>query len=211
MRRTFFRSLSLAVCFGFACATLAAMAPPAQERAISGRVVDDSGYPLPGIKLSLTTPRKTSRMTVTNLKGQFRFGELADGDYCITVASAPGYYEDADARHQAATYQAGETVTIRLTKGGVIAGQVIDPDGMPLQELRVRAFRVRDEKGERINAQESSAHLTDDRGRYRLFGLRPGAYLVCAEGDPSRIRPSAYRFNGTFWYPSGARTAAFGN
>src|SRR5207249_2318846 len=62
--------------------------------------------------------------------------------------------------------------------------------------------------GERVDTQESYAHQTDDRGMYRLFGLRPGSYLVCAEGDLSRLRPSAYRSNAAFWYPSGTRTAA---
>ena len=208
MKKILFQTLGVVTGLGCICALLLITKLEAQERMISGKVVDDSGHAVPGVSLSLSAPRKTARTTVTNPKGQFSFSQLADTDYRIKVVWAPGYYEEPEARNQNFGYQAGDTVTIRLTKGGVIAGQVRDQDGSALPELRIRALRVRDEKGEPVSKQENYTRETDDRGMYRVFGLKPGAYVVCAEGDQTFMRPSAYRFNATFWYLSGTRPNA---
>src|ERR1700687_5240969 len=41
-------------------------------------------------------------------------------------------------------------------------------------------FRSRTKGGARLLVQTGLARLTDDRGRYRIYGLKPGEYLVSA-------------------------------
>ena len=68
--------------------------------------------------------------------------------------------------------------------GGSLSGTLLDQSGEPLQGVQVRALRLQREDG-RVIAQDPGGGLgikrtTDDRGRYRLFGLPPGRYLVVA-------------------------------
>jgi hypothetical protein len=76
-------------------------------------------------------------------------------------------------------------------RGGVITGRVTDAEGRPLIARGV-SLQVVDEQGGKSpvpipNIMElmtnSDALQTDDRGVYRLFGLRAGRYLVSAGGD----------------------------
>ena len=80
-------------------------------------------------------------------------------------------------------YRPGDSVTVTLIKGGVIAGTITDSDGRPVVNATVRAFRVRDVEGKPVsNAVQTRERFTDDRGYYRLYGLRPGAYVVSVGG-----------------------------
>jgi protocatechuate 3,4-dioxygenase beta subunit len=82
--------------------------------------------------------------------------------------------------------------------GGALSGTVIDQSGEPLQGIQIRALRLQREDG-RVVARDAGSgaassessvvrvgvtqRTTDDRGRYRLWGLPPGRYLVMASTD----------------------------
>src|SRR5579864_8181895 len=56
---------------------------------ISGTVVDSTGLPIPGAKVSLTRTRPTFAQEVaTGLDGSFSFANLPASDYTIVVAAS---------------------------------------------------------------------------------------------------------------------------
>src|SRR6185503_21127871 len=61
-------------------------------------------------------------------------------------------------------------------------GTVTNSLGEPVIAVRVRATMVRDPRGETPRSLFTTEQPTDDRGVYRIYGLRPGTYIVRAGG-----------------------------
>lgn len=154
---------------------------------ISGRVVNESGRPLPNARVILRRlgslePGNTD--TTADLEGKFEVSGLQPVNYQI-AASLRGYaplLRDVDDT-QTGIYHVGDSVTLVLTKGGVITGTVTNQAGEPVVGVNVRA--------QIVNAANYSlfpfsllglADRTDDRGIYRIYGLPEGTYLVWAGG-----------------------------
>ena len=70
-------------------------------------------------------------------------------------------------------------VIVRLSPLGVIAGRVVDDDGDPIRGSQVQAMSYRYTAGKRQlgNAQQAESN---DKGEFRLYGLRPGTYYLYA-------------------------------
>jgi len=77
-------------------------------------------------------------------------------------------------------YRRTNTPRERFT--GVLSGTVVDQAGEPLQGIRVLPLRLRRENGRLVvsDAVPGTHRSTDDRGRFRLYELSPGPYLVVA-------------------------------
>ena len=75
--------------------------------------------------------------------------------------------------------QAAANIDLRLTRGGVITGHVVDEDGEALARALVTVQRYQYVRGER-QLTPAGGEQTDDRGQYRVFGLPPGDYYVSA-------------------------------
>src|SRR5262249_14402017 len=111
-------------------------------------------------------------------------------------------------------YRIGESVIIRMSRGGVVTGRVTDEFSEPLVGVRVAAERVRDSEGEPArNAMTlndmNSSRTTDDRGVYRIYGLEPGAYVVGVNSPVSMLNgllPASREFPS--YHPSSPRGAA---
>ncbi|HSQ23875.1 MAG TPA: carboxypeptidase-like regulatory domain-containing protein, partial [Pyrinomonadaceae bacterium] len=89
-----------------------------------------------------------------------------------------------DLNNPSALYRPGESVSLTLIKGGVIAGIITNNDGQPVVNVSVRAYRVRDAEGNKVrSAAFAQPRMTDDRGYYRIYGLQPGTYVVSAGGQ----------------------------
>src|SRR6266498_89336 len=163
---------------------------------ITGRVVNSAGEPLSGAVVyagSLGTSTRSQRATV-DTNGDFKIDGLEAGLYRVS-ASAPCY---VPAAHPCPTdsqsyYHIGDSVTLRLLKGGVITGTVTGPKG-PLVAVGVYAIRVRDEADKPLtSSMEFHERATDDRGVYRFYGLLPGGYLIsAAKPRIGLIAPTAY-------------------
>src|SRR6266498_314593 len=165
--------------------------PPASS-AITGRVVNESGQPLPGVAVSVGAwGGPSGRRTATDNEGHFKAEGLDPGIYRI-FASSPAYVSEnpqpSDSNDPPPYYRPGDSVTIKLIKGGVIAGTVTSGGGDPIVNITVRAYRVRDAEGKPLpTATSSRERLTDDRGYYRLYGLQPGSYTVSAGGQATFV------------------------
>ena len=90
-----------------------------------------------------------------------------------------------------------DNLRIGLQRGGVITGQIRDDAGQPLVHARVSALRLRSFNGQ-PRAVFVATEMTNDLGRYRLFGLPNGAYFVSATpaSDANASIPSERDLSG---------------
>ncbi|MEZ5316515.1 MAG: carboxypeptidase-like regulatory domain-containing protein [Vicinamibacterales bacterium] len=159
--------------------------------AISGVVTDGAtGQPIDGAIVSLAGPGRGGPgplpRQLTDARGRFVFTRLpAFANYALS-ASKPGYFTgsyketpgiNVAVRLELRDGQWFQQANLTLWRPAAITGTVRDERGEPLVGIPVRALvRVR-VAGHEQWASGPDAR-TDDRGRYRLAGLRPGAYVI---------------------------------
>jgi len=170
---------------------------------VRGRVVrEDNGLPLRNAQVHLNqvfssafpSEVKDPPQVTTDENGRFEVTGVRPGRYHLS-ASKSGFVATAFGQRgvngPASTIDMSngrvvEKIDVSLRTGGVIIGQVLDQAGDPLSGILVRALQA-----ERINgvlrpgSDTSSTDFTDDRGRFRLFGLAPGAYFLGATRQPT--------------------------
>ncbi|MCI0489973.1 MAG: carboxypeptidase-like regulatory domain-containing protein [Blastocatellia bacterium] len=185
---------------------------PRLAGSIEGRVTSDDGQPLGNLQVyagQLGIFRGVSRTVGTNDEGKFVLNGLAPGTYSI-FARTPGYIL-AEYQAEPKRYRPGDNVDLTMTKGGVITGTVTRSTGEPVVAVRVSAILVRDIEGRPVSRPVSSGlQYTDDRGVYRLYGLRPGLYLVVA-GSSSGFYSglsAEYEDDTRTYFPSATRDTA---
>ena len=186
---------------------------------ISGRVYSAaSGAPLRGALVFLAPADTIERSSlqfpgpsggrpgaVTDAAGRFRITAVAPGVYRL-VANPPrnaGQYLPAG--HGAArandagrriTIAAGDDIRnadIALPSGAAIEGRVVDEAGEPQTRMAVYAARLM--AGSDVPQRGGHAPAsTDDLGRYRIYGLEPGTYVVAASTELLMPIGEDYRF-----------------
>jgi hypothetical protein len=182
---------------------------------ITGRVLSDDGGGLPNITVTATAVGSKGgirRSTATDSEGTFRLNDLPPRSYTIFAGAAREYVPiqlpgapAGDRRYS----RIGDSVTIRMTRGGVITGRVANSMGEPVISVRVRAIRIRDGEGRRARSVYRPSRYTDDRGVYRIFGLQPGVYIVEAGGgEIYGYDISKYDLDIPIYYPASTRDAA---
>jgi protocatechuate 3,4-dioxygenase beta subunit len=136
-------------------------------------------------------------VALTDAEGRYRATNLPEGKYeahvslggCVREKPSPNasLMESFSLSEGASR----ENVDFALVRGGVITGRVTDADGRPLI-ARAVGLQVVDEGGQKRDARIQdipnwmmtvNMFQTDDRGVYRIFGLRAGRYVVSAGGD----------------------------
>lgn len=157
---------------------------------VSGIVLFDAAEPKPIRRARVTLNNaelQVRRTIVTEDDGTFVFRALPAGRY-VMAASKDGY---VTVNHGASrptrpgtpiVVGNGENprVTLRLPRGAVITGTVLDVDGSPAPAIGVRVMRYAFVSGERQLVPAGNAATTDDRGVYRVYGLPAGDYCVAA-------------------------------
>ncbi len=143
------------------------------------RVVGPDGRPLAGVplELELVHPIARSRWspaTRTDGDGRLRFDDLSpelDGYRAIVVV--PRGYQAADARLR----PGGPPVEIRLERGHVIEGRVVDAaTGRPIPGIAVFVQRPVWKQGEQTYFDAEAK--TDDQGRFRFSNLPDGSWQL---------------------------------
>lgn len=168
---------------------------------MAGTVEDDRGRPVPAARLTLTGPElRGTRSTMTDDRGRFTFVGVPAGRFAMTAQKAGHVRVQYGARAPGgpgvpivlAAGQHLDKLIVRLPRGGVITGTIMDPDGAPAAGVAVRALRVVTQNGER-QLMQVGGDSTDDRGAYRIFQLPPGDYVVSATPrDTEAENVSAY-------------------
>jgi len=182
--------------------------------AITGRVIGEDGEPLSQVRIIAFRTGVTtapSANATSDGEGRFTLNNLPLGSYFFNVF-APGYTLEFDQTSDPATrsyYRIGDSVTLRMIKGGVITGTVTGADGDPVVGLPIVPLRVRGADGRIVREPGSGRpRLTDDRGIYRIYGLRSGSYLVRAGGRGSFGQSAAYDSDAPTYHPSATRDTA---
>lgn len=157
----------------------------ARTGTLSGRVVTESGQPVShaGIYVGAPMNPMQSRQSSTDDNGNFRIDGLDPMIYTVSAAAASYYTAPRDPEALPPYYRLGDSVTITMSKGGVITGTVTSANGEPLVQASVRAIMVRDANGKALtSARAGIDRQTDDRGVYRIYGLPAGSYIVAVGG-----------------------------
>jgi protocatechuate 3,4-dioxygenase beta subunit len=201
-------------------AALALAAPNARARqqpdgapphdTITGRVLAEGGRAVAGADVRVwSRAGGTSHVVASDDEGRFVVTDVAPGAYSVD-AEAPAYVSETE-RGDAPIVRPGEDVTVRLVRGAVITGKVTDAEGAPVVAVPVRAIRTRDGRGRPLADREwVNVDMTDDRGVYRIYELRPGTYLVAAGESGSEMwgLASSYDADAPTYYPSSGPSTA---
>jgi Carboxypeptidase regulatory-like domain len=177
--------------------------PVAAPCTVAGRVVTAAeGSPLRSARIALVPEHSRSSQpqifaTISDSDGRFLLKDVAPGRYQFSAAHA-GF---VDQQYQSADPDSGvvlalkagqklDDVVFRMTVAAVVTGRITDDNDEPMTGVRITALpKLSEEEIEeeplygRSRKQDVTpvgAAETDDRGHYRLFGLRPGEYYIRA-------------------------------
>lgn len=167
---------------------------PEGTAVLAGRVVTRDADTRP-LRKTIVTLRsddgRLHRTAITDDGGAFAFGGLPAGRYGL-VASRRGW--PAVAYGAARPHQRGtrivvgdgervEDLVIRMPRGAVLAGSLVDHTGRPMAHAAVVALRFMYLNGGRRLTRDREDYA-DERGIYRIYGLAAGEYLVATAGVP---------------------------
>jgi hypothetical protein len=147
---------------------------------IEGRVVDDSGAPVPRPAITLGSPDGTASSTREGAAdGSFRIHPVPAGDYRLT-AEAEGFAPTTlpDLLHVASQPVRG--LVVRLGRGALLTGRLLGfaPEELPRIEV-VISFQTLTTLRRR--------HATVSGESYRLGALSPGTWEVAASLNGERV------------------------
>ena len=136
------------------------------------------------------------RFAVTAADGRFEFKQVLPGAYTVSfqASTSRGTHLDQSfgesgprdplkpgRRVPPIELRDGETranVDIALWRAFAVEGRVVDDAGEPIANADVNISPWDSPS----TMSMGRSRLTDDRGMFRLFGLRPGQYRICADG-----------------------------
>jgi len=149
---------------------------------IHGRVLDESGEPVPGADLELFAEDGETRLAKTRSEatGAFALENVvpSDGGYRLSASGLLG-----SAQKEIDELSDGEVlegVEIRLGTMASISGTVKRGDGQPAAGATVRVLRVDPNTGHVLGGS-SWETVCERQGRYRLEGLSAATYRVMAD------------------------------
>ena len=161
--------------------------PPATDCAASGTVVNaNTGEPIPRAMVNLGGAGASG--SATDAMGRWSIGNAICGPI-LPSATRPGFIPSNQQsgffiampkRTVLVSGSAATNLKISLMPEGVIAGKVQDSSGDPMENVQVRAMRVDIQQGKRTLGNVGGGGTVDALGNFRIGGLRPGHYFVCA-------------------------------
>ena len=204
---------------------------PVGTASVSGVVVtaDDNPQPVRFASVAFSSGLlSVPRVVVSDEEGRFMITDLPEGSYTMLTQKAAWVPAGAAVRTALqgvgqgvpVTVKAGEVVrgiTLRMAKGAVISGVVRLPGGKPAVNMSVMALRTSRVDGKRSTSMTAMPGTTDDQGRYRIYGLEQGEYVVQVRasfitlpgaGDVRQVLPSEVRWAEALLAQAPTQTAA---
>ena len=187
---------------------------PRTTGSIKGRVVADDGRPVVNATLMAQAINGATSIKPAQVdsEGKFSFDDLPSAAY-IVFASAPGYIDEAMSTGDPSDWPRhliGAQLKIRMIKGGVITGRVTNSKGDPIVGVPVHAVALDNSSPSPTEFLGAGGSESDDRGIYRIYGLRPGPYVVSA-GGPGQFGlaiSNGFDLDVPTYYPSATRDTA---
>jgi hypothetical protein len=157
---------------------------------IRGRVfAADTGQPLrKAIVRASAAEVGEGRVAASDDQGRYELKELPAGCYFLTASKgsyvnlAYGQTRPLEPGKQLEIQhgQTVEKVDFSLPRGAIITGRVVDEYGQPVADAQIAAMRSMNEGGRRRMVVAGRPSMTNDIGEFRIFGLRPGQYVISA-------------------------------
>jgi hypothetical protein len=190
--------LTLLLCCACFCERANSQTGPAKidsGSTVSGKVTL-KGKPAPRVVVGLRSSEPSqvdpTFKATTDQDGKYRITGVPEGRYLIAPVAPAFVVSDLNNPiGQTVIISAGDNVegiNFDLIRGGVITGKVTDAEGHPIIEQGVNLVSADDSRSGPPNYFRG--FQTDDRGIYRIFGIRPGRYKVSVGA------PSVYRGGG---------------
>lgn len=179
----------------------AAPQTPARDRQVAkgsavirGHVLDAAtGTPIRRARVQIYAGQNAI-VAQTDADGRFELRDVPAGKHTLNVTKS-GYLSLYATNNnkpipplEVESGEVIERVVLRLSRGGVVTGQVLDEFGDPFVGAQIRAMRYRYNNGQRQLMPWSTFGggfrevFTDDLGAFRLYGLDPGDYYIMAQG-----------------------------
>jgi len=164
---------------------------PLNNGTVEGNVIWASqSRPLEGIGVYLRRDGENAQdaqrrgVASTDTTGHFLLRDIPPGEY-VVVTDRRGYYRetDTDIRIAVTPRATVKDVVIRMIVGGNIIGRTLDINGLPLAGVNVSATQpaYSSGSGKRDFFPQGGGAGSDDRGDFRIRGVRPGVYYVRAD------------------------------
>ena len=188
-------TLKLFVCVFVACLSVYAQNPAKkiQPGSISGKITM-KGNGVAGIMVGarlLQSGRQSPPIIVTtDQQGNYRMSNVPPGEYEVMPAAQQYVLAAHNAIKRLIVVEGDnfEGVDFTLIRGGVITGKVTDEEGRPMIDEYIDVMGPDGSNAEVTTSVTLMNQPTDDRGVYRIFGLRPGKYRVSAGVSAERMR-----------------------
>ena len=183
-RRIWGRHAVFAAVIAFGLCTPAAVAQQqdASFVIVAGRVIAaDTGVALRRAHVAVLSQGGSVEPTFTDDDGQFTVSVSAQAQVTLAVSKAGYATVTSHSRPEA-----DATLIVRMPRGAVLSGRVVDVNGAPVVAAQVVA---RHEQSAANDPNQSSFFVatTDDLGDYRIGGLPAGRYVVGAAMSPSPL------------------------
>jgi hypothetical protein len=188
---------------------------------IRGRVTRTDGLPLARVTVSTQAPQSVLGRTVnaarsvqTDDDGRYEIGDLPAGEYRVAAAKLGyvtlryGQREDSDqgVPVDLADSQTRTRIDIALPRYSNVTGRVVDEFGDPVEGAAVTLSQIKFQTGRKrlVSVSGMSGRMTDDLGRYRIYAVPPGEYVVGATvGQVVPFQPvSGVTGYATTYFPS---------
>lgn len=187
---------ALLLCGTCFCQRAQSQSRPAKKTSdatVSGTITI-KGKPAPeiivGLRRSQYEPGQSdsSFKATTDQDGKYRIIDVPAGSYQAAPVAPAFVISDVNKSWgQNLIIADGDNITgidFDLVKGGVITGKVTDTDGHPVVEEKLSLLAAEYPRSGR--SDPPLYFQTDDRGIYRMFGIRPGRYKVSI-GDENTV------------------------
>jgi hypothetical protein len=160
---------------------------------IRGQVIRTSGEPLAKAEVVLSRHELMSQFSyvVTSAAdGRFLLDDIEPGQYRLSAArngfvnETGGEWFGGGVLLTLAPGKQLEGVVIRLAPQAAISGRITDEDGDPVADAPVSLFReMQAPQGRTLIPVGGQIRSTNDLGDFRIPGLLPGRYFLCANWD----------------------------